>query len=690
MLLLFFVIFSFSARADNDKTKITADRLKKENDSVIAIGDVHITQKGYTIKADKVEYDTKNKEIKTDELINVHSTKPEQIFFAEGGSVKEDLTEAEFNNGILVLKNGSVFRGKKILKEDNVDTLKRGRYSVCPTKIFDKDLEYDDVKEKTIKDFILTGSTINYDETTKQVELWNGVIWFYGIPMFYAPYLYGNIESDKKNSGFEMIGIEKHSNFGYGIRIPYTIRDENYKLKFTQKIWQYKGERNYLFNINLTTSNIHYNMDLVNDNGRSKTFKVSEFGGTEEKANIYNKYRGYVESNGDFKLNKMWDFAYNGRIISDRYYMRDYHGGQVDYTENNATFEKADNENLEDYTFFRLNNIFYQEMNKNLKEITPNYMPMMDYNIESKYLKMSFNSMNMYRNSATKDNYNRATFVPEVRYIKDTPIGMIHTHSTITTNIYDEEQNFTPQFNIEWSKNIIVSQILLKPIVKYSHSKIQEDRKIKKNEDTNPYSLSFTNIFTDNRLIGYDRMEHGRRLSYGFEGIVFEHLTFGIAQTYSPDIKEQLKEEKLELTGFNEENDYSDYVGFAGLRFNRYFDLYYKFTADQETLEQTRKEAILSMGYKIFSFNTSYLMEKKPNRTREQMTMSASIKLSDTFTLTGSTTKDMVYDQFVQSQAILTYDNNCYIWTLNYTDDNPLNKLQRNRSFGFNFVLKLF
>ncbi|MDR3289776.1 MAG: LPS assembly protein LptD [Rickettsiales bacterium] len=686
ILLILFLSFSSLLAKSNDKVSIEAKRLQKNDDSIIAIGDVDIKKENYIIKADKVIYDTKNKEIKTNNDIKMYSSNPEQVFFAASGNIKEDFSRAEFKDGIFVLKNGSILRAPIMQRENNLYKMADGgNFSICPTDIFNKDLKYDDVKDKSIKDFNISGSKIELNKDTNIMEVWNGIIWFYGVPIFYSPYIYGDISNKTNQTGFDTPGIEKHSNYGWGIFLPYKILTPDYKIKITPKFWSYKTktqfhEHNYLLNLKFSNSNININADLTNDNGRSREFKVEEEGKTEEKSGLYKRYRGLFESDGEFNINNNWKFSYYGEIISDRYYMRDYYGSQVDYTVSNATLENADNDNYNNFTYFRLNNIFYQEMNKSLD--TPIYMPIMDFNVENEYLQLSVNSMTM------DSEYNRVSFVPKARYILETPLGIMNTNATFTANMYEEGQNSMSQFNFEWSKNFIVGEFLIKPIVKYSHSKSTENR-VKVNKDSNPYSLSFINIFSDNRLIGYDRAEYGSRVIYGLEGIIYNDLTFGIAQSKSPDMYEQLKKYKLELLGFND-NEYSDYVGYIGYMFNQNIDLYYKFIADKDTLEQIKKELTLSAGYGIIKTNTSYLMEYKEKIKREQLTMTGSLKLTKTFTLSGSFTRDMPTNQVISSQAILMYDNDCYLWTLTYKNENPTNGLQRNESIGFYATIKMF
>ena len=79
-----------------------------------------------------------------------------------------------------------------------------------------------------------------------------------------------------------------------------------------------------------------------------------------------------------------------------------------------------------------------------------------------------------------------------------------------------------PQLNFEWKKTFATNIFTIQPILKYSGSPKSSDFEDKvPNEDSVPQSLSFENIFSNNRFVGYDRQEYGNRITYGFEGEIF-------------------------------------------------------------------------------------------------------------------------------------------------------------------------
>ena len=68
------------------------------------------------------------------------------------------------------------------------------------------------------------------------------------------------------------------------------------------------------------------------------------------------------------------------------------------------------------------------------------------------------------------------------------------------------------------------------------------------NEDSVPQGISFENIFSNNRFVGYDRQEFGNRITYGFETSLFNNVSFGLAQGY----RDSIDKNKERLIGFDE------------------------------------------------------------------------------------------------------------------------------------------
>ncbi|MDR2527039.1 MAG: LPS assembly protein LptD [Rickettsiales bacterium] len=703
---VFLVVFVISFYANgNEKAVIKSNEIHKEGDVIIAVGDVEINNKNLYIQAEEIKYDIKDKIISSDQLVKIRlkSDKNNKIIFSESASVRDDISVAKLDKSTIVLQNGTILRADKTDIDNNIYKMSRATYSMCPTDIFNENLKYEDLNNIKIEPIKIYGESVVFNKEDSVLTAKNSIIWYYGIPIFYSPYL--SVDTSRKlKSGFSNIGIERNSNYGYGLYISYNVVENDYIMKFTPKIYQ-RG--NYMLTTNFNNKYVNFNIDIVNDNGKSKGLYGNKKDYTEENDPNFNykQYRGLIQSVGNYDFKNNWTLNYNAKLTSDKFYTRDYYGNLEEYQESNIKFEYANLQNYENYTYFKYNNIFYQEFDDKLKRQTPNYIPTFSYNIENKNFKLTANSINYITNREIP--YSRIGLTPEARYISDTVIGKININATFNVNTYKNKTNYSPQINFEWNKDIIFSDIIFKPILKYSQSEKQSVI-MENNEDSEPYILSFNNIFGDNRLVGYDRMEYGKRISYGFESVIFDTLSFGIAQSYSPTLAKQLNDNNLELFGFNKDKDnkLSDYVGFSSFNFNKNIDLYYRFNIDKNTKNITRNELAAYIAYNNFRGRLTYIKEYKNYEslnpiTNEQLVYSVNLKLTNKLSLIGNVVHDFSkkevdklykrWNQIIDFEIGLKYNNNCFEWILSFAGKEPLSKdIKGEKSINFNFGLVLF
>ncbi len=711
--ILFFVLIqnAFAEKAD-EKTVLKSTKVSRENKNIIkAIGDVEIKRGDRILNANEVEYNQTTKKIKANSAIKVYDKKTEILFYSEEAEMADDFLNANFYKSLLVFKNGSNIESKHIERDgENKLILDKGTYAACPTNLYNINLDYDEImknfqNEKTPL-FSLRSSKMDIDLLNKKtLKLTGTSVWFWKIPIFYMPYLK---LSEMDISGFEMPGFENTTHYGYGLYVPYKIIGNNYRIRLTPKIYQ-KG--NYLLNTKFITSGdgfaFNFKNDITNDNGKSKKL-TNAYGDTELEEGEYKQWRGFASLDGIYNFNSLWDFTTDASIASDRYYLRDYHQSGLSYTESNFSFSRVDLSNNANFNYFQFSNLFFQELlEDNLIYDIPKYAPVMKLNLQDTiskndannlYYKAYFNTTSLFRNTGVE--YNRFSATPSLNNNFNTKLGNINTNFELKGDLYalnqvgthpkqykGSESRVLPQVNIEWRKNFLLSDFSIQPIAKYSGSPNSDNFETKiPNEDSVPQTISFENIFSNNRFVGYDRIEYGNRITYGFEGSLFNNIGFGLAQGYRDNIK---KDNNI-LVGF--ENYVSDYVGFLSYIINNNFDIYYRFLSDKDDFSFKKNELNLNFSIRDFGLYLIYLeMDKNALYTANQEQLNSGIyfKFLNKWKISFSGTMDLNNDnRLIESKAALEYSGNCTFWEINYRNTNPLTQTTRNTSINLTFGIK--
>ena len=717
--ILFLFCSSYAKERTTEQTVIKSNKMNRDQNNVItAIGDVEMKKGNKIFSANELEYNQNTKIIKANSSVKAYDELENNMYFAEEAEVSDDFMNGKFYNGIILFNNGSNISSKHIIKSGHdIFTKSTTTYDVCPTNIFDLNLTYEQLVEDLEKHktplFSLRSTKIKLDNDKKVLKLWNNTVWIWKIPIFYIPYLKTGLVFEKDVNGFDTPGIENTNHYGYGIYIPYKIREKNYNLTITPKVYQ-KG--NYLanikYNVNSSESGkwkININTDIVNDNGQSKNLK-NAYGISEKDSDDYKKWRGYASLNSHYSFNELWTFENNAAIASDRYFLRDYYRDNLSYIQSNFAFYRVNTKDITNFNYLEFSNLFYQELLERIQnQQTPKYVPVLNINLQNTisktktnnlFYKLKLNTTNIFRTRGVE--YNRITFIPSINDTFKTKFGTINLNFDIRGDLYalnevgmerekiyeGAKSRVLPELNIEWRKAFIFKYFDIQPILKYSGTTNSEDFENKiPNEDSKPQFLNFENIFANNRFSGYDREEYGNRITYGFEGTILKIISFGIAQGYRDNIDDNINKY---IIGFNK--NLSDYVGYTNVIINNNFDITYSFLADKDNLKLQKNKVNLNFNTNNFNFYIGY-NDMEPNilylTRQQQINGGFELKFFKKWTIGSYGIVDLRNDdRLLDSGAFLSYNGGCTSWDLRYENYNPLSKTNRNISIDFSFRIK--
>ena len=611
----------------------------------------------------------------------------------------------------------SITSPKLTMENENYFLMEKPLYSMCPTEL-EPNLSYEEILKETSQKksrlFSVVAKNLSIDKENKYVMFRGATIKIWKIPIFYLPYLKTSRPFGVQQTGFISPRLESSSNYGYGVYIPYYLKiNENQNLTLTPAIYT-KGnmllEANYSYEKD--NSYIKIDSNLIFDNNASKKIK-NIYEQTEKDEGEYQQLRGLINLGGQYNFDEKWYFKTKANLVSDPYVLRDYKKEYNDYLQSNVELNRINNETT---GYFSFNTLFFQEIKENRSNIgeqTPQNIPMIDFYLRDNrrfgenIFTYNFKGNTTFINRSTGTDYKRLTIEPsiEAKTIKygnvfDMKLNFrgdvyfINEDLSTENKLYeDKKARFIPELELNWSFPLISKNKMLtiQPMIKYVFTpNISKIENYIPNEDSQETEISHTNIFANSRYAGYDRLEYGNRITYGFIVNFYKtdygNLNIILAQGYRDKIK---SDNSFKIKGF--EDNLSDYVG--GINFdNKNFELFYRFRADRENFSFQKNEFGASLKLDKLELSSSYTMNEKeePDDIEgRQFSYGAKISFYKHWWVSYDETIDFGgRNRIMERNGSIMYDGNCVRFEITYSEDYPRDFPKRDKSINFSYAVK--
>jgi LPS-assembly protein len=493
----------------------------------------------------------------------------------------------------------------------------------------------------------------------------------FDVPLFYMPYA---TQPLKRRSGFLIPKPFYSQDLGWGASVPYYFAlSEDKDITLTPVFF---SEKNPLLWGQYRQA---FSNGAIKIDGSITKYRLSE---KEKKAVAKKQYelpevRGHVFATGKFNLNEKWILKAEGGYVSDNTYFRKYKIGGFQSTP--ALTSKAILEgflNSRDYAAAKV--YYFQGLrDQNHQKRIPQALPFLEYSAYSGIdpwggrFKFNGNFLNIYRENGI--NYQRG--IGEVGWQRPwiIPLGQVVTaFGSARGDLYKVEnlrnrpsQNFRnhpsqrkmggsrffPQTGLDWrwpfvnswQKQSFVLQPSSKLIVAPDKPIGVETDRIP-NVDSTDFEFNDANLFSSDRLPGYDRIDTGSRVVYGGEvlstGELFGDVNIFLGQSYSlsqPQFKDNHQGLKYRS---------SDYVGRVEASPWSWLTLNYRFRLDEKTRATRLTELGGSIGPAIAKLAGEYVFISKhagtPNkRDFKQLFLSLSSKFLKYWTVTVTTRQNL-------------------------------------------------
>lgn len=652
----------------------TADEVSQDRDlgTILARGNVEITQGDRILMADTVSYNQRTETVSASG--NVRLLEPSgDVMFAEFAELTDELKNGVIKQLRVLLVDDSRFAANEARRNDgNLTVMKRGVYSPCA--ICKEDPERPPVWQ-------LKAETIEHDQEAKEIRYRNAFMEMFGLPVAYVPYFSHPDPSVKRKTGLLAPDFGTGGNLGGHIRLPYYIVLDKDKDATVSPIYTVdeglvmSGEYRQRFNkgeMMLRGSITEADRD------------VTENGVTETRED---QIRGHFHAKGDYHFDDTWRAGVDSRRATDRTYLKKFNFfEQGEDVLNTNLFV----EGFRPGTYGAANIYSFQDLRPGSRPDQPLIAPLLQYSHMSKADsfggRMLVDSDFRYLIRADGPTTQRVTFRPGYEVSKYSDTGLVSTFSTsVQADVYNVDQTANPAVSQDVNSTVTGRLLpratvdiryplvrssgavrqLIEPIAMLTAAPNGQNPKNIPDEDSAVFEADDTNLLSEDRLPGGDRVESGQRVAYGVRlgayGAGDGRTTAFVGQSYRLSEDDDLNRENAI------EEHFSDIVGRIEVRPSHYADIRYRFAfASDKVFEPRRNDVTFNLGPAAYRLSGSYSFIGATTQfpEREELGLAFTTQITDHWSLQLTTQHDLAAGTALRHSGLVRYQDECIIFDI--------------------------
>ena len=707
------------------KLMLAANELVYDKDAerISAVGGVQINYAGYKMVAQRVEYDQKTGRMTA--IGNIELIEPGgNRLYAETLDVTDDFAEG-FLNALRVETTDNTRlaaeSAERVGARDMI--LNNGVYTACLpcAKKPDRAPLWQIKAQRVIQ---------NGEKHTVRLE--NARFELFGQPIAWIPVLEVPDHTVKRKSGFLFPSMSTTENLGFGLKVPYYYAISNSKdltvsgTGYTNQGFLLDAEYRQRFDNGMLT---------LRAAGISQMKPEAFTAGTSDAEA---KERGMIQSTGAFNINPRWTFGWDVMTQTDNNFSRTYDlNGLDESVHTNQVYLTG----MGDRNIFDMRAFYFDVQDSNPRDTEENKQamvyPVVDYGyiapvpVAGGELSIDVNFTNISRSNPdiyTVSGYDRfrgldgrmARLSAEAEwkrtFITDgglslTPILALRgdalnvdmaSPNSIDPARYlygggfegnDANARGMVTAGLEARYPILMttanSSHVFEPIAQIFVRPDEQMAGRLPNEDAQSFVFDATNLFERDKFSGYDRIEGGTRANVGlrYTGTFDSGYTLHgiLGQSYHLAGLNSFATDDLVNAGANSglESDVSDFVSMASVTTPYGLSLTALARLDEKTLEPMRTGASIGYGNDRLQTNLTYTQiaaQPKYAASEEstELQTSASFRLTQYVSVFGSMTWDLNNDVVSRRSAGFSYEDECTIFSLYYTDKRDISNTAAN------------
>lgn len=669
-------------RVDVDADQIVFD---ERTGDAIATGDVVLTYGDYILIGRKVTYNRRTDTMRAEGEIRMREP---------GGNILEaDVLQLQnrFRDGFaehlrMLLTNEAIVTANYAKRRDGYLTIyERTTYTRCRTCVTDDGTPA----------WQLVASESVHDEREGIIEHKNARLEVLGVPVFYWPYLSHPDPTVKRKSGLLIPRFSHSSVFGYGYEQAY--------------FWNIAPNADLLFRPKVTSKQgpllgTEFRHRLSKGQYSVEGVGVYQFNPDDLPAPGNEHWRGWVRTQGEFNINKRWKWGWDGTLVSDDTFGREY---DFDERTEIANFIYLDGIHDRNYATVRAYNFKGLQQTDN-QDTFPTAAPYFrhDYTFDVPVLGgelgLSTDIYSLFRDRsfvvydtnpqsvdvvqgtrqvrATTQLHWRKEIVTDAGVIV-TPFGRLRGDVLLSNGVPEQEEvnsDPTPKYGevtearILPSGGVDIRMPLLKadglgthvltPIAQIISSRNEGDTSKWGNEDAISLNYATSNLFLENRFTGNDRYEGGTRVNAGFlYTLGFENggsFNASFGQSY------HIAGQNSFVGGSGLDDTFSDLVAAVWLQPTENYKLSYQARFDPESLAVREQDIGVSATFSRLKTALNYVkVDKAVAYGREddlqQIWGSAELDVGRGISVFGGGRYDLDSDLFIDRYVGVGFNCDC-------------------------------
>ncbi len=220
------------------------------------------------------------------------------------------------------------------------------------------------------------------------------------------------------------------------------------------------------------------------------------------------------------------------------------------------------------------------------------------------------------------------------------------------------------------------------------------------NEDAQSFVFDATNLFSRDKFSGYDRVEGGTRANLGlrYSGN-FDRSDWALYATAGQSFHlgglNSYAQSDFVNVGSNSglEDARSDYVAMIGTSNARGLALAARGRFDKDDFSLQRGELEAEQNWSKLSLNAQYAyIAPQPaygySDVRQEVSGGATVRVNENWRVFGSGTYDLVSETLVRASSGLAYDDECFTYTMAYTQTRNPGEDKASHGFGVTISLR--
>ncbi|MBX7460674.1 LPS-assembly protein LptD [Qipengyuania huizhouensis] len=571
-----------------------------EAETTTAEGNVVMRTGDRSLRADTVSWSQRTGVIVASGNVRFVDENGNQLY-TERVELTDEFEAGAMEDLLLALRQGGRLAANRGLREsDGTVTLEQAAYSACAVV----------TPEGCNKEpsWRITADRVTYDPSDSQVRFRGAYLELFGARILPLPGL--SVRTDGGPvSGFLVPDLRISENNGVEVSGSYYVRlADNKDLTLSAYLFSDTKPMVSAQWRHLTEKGAYQITGYVTHSRR-----ISDF--TDQTDNTESGPRGYLFANGRFQFSPEWSLTSSVRMASDKTFLRRYDISRDDRLRSMVDLERIDSDSYLSIAGWATQTL---RLNQDQDQV-PIALPVIDWRqrIDDPFaggqLELQLNSLAIMRKAG--QDTERAFAKAEWSRKAITGFGQVVTVTGLLRgDVYHSDDNFLNEtasyrgnpgwetrgvalgaVDVEWP---FVGEFLGGQQVFTPRIQLVATPKIKNlaipNEDARAIDLEDSNLFALNRFPGYDRIEDGARITYGFDWQLrrpgWEFFTT-LGQSYRLDSDREILPNG---TGLSEK--VSDFVGRTEVRYRDFVKLTHRYRLDKDNLAVRRNEFDATVG----------------------------------------------------------------------------------------------